>query len=69
MDKYQEMYDKLSDEMKAKVANCKTGEELVALAEKEGIELTDEQLDAISGGYHWVCDCDSLGGPGAGGNS
>ena len=50
MDKYQELYDTLSDDLKAKVATCKTGEELVALAEQEGIELTDEQLDAISGG-------------------
>ena len=54
MDKYQEMYDSLSDDLKAKVANCKTGEELVSLAEKEGIELTDEQLDAISGGSSWI---------------
>ena len=44
-------------------------DELVEFAKTESIELTDEQLDAISGGYHWVCDCDSLGGPGAGGNS
>ena len=54
MDKYKEMYDGLSDDLKAKVANCKTGAELVSLAENEGIELTDEQLDAISGGGDWV---------------
>ena len=56
MDKYKEMYDGLSDEMKAKVKECRTSEELIALAKTEGIELTDEQLDAISGGsYNWVC--------------
>ena len=57
MDKYQEMYDSLSDEMKAKVANCKTADELMEFAKSEGIELTDEQLDAISGGdSFWSCD-------------
>ena len=59
MDKYKELYDKLSDDLKAKVATCKTGEELVALAQSEGIELTDEQMDAISGGSFWSCDEDS----------
>ena len=53
MDKYKEMYEGLSDDLKTKVANCKTGAELVSLAEREGIELTDEQLDAISGGSIW----------------
>ena len=57
MDKYQEMYDSLSDDLKAKVANCKTADELMTLAKSEGIELTDEQLDAISGGdSFWSCD-------------
>ena len=59
MDKYQEMYEKLSEEMKAKAANCKTDDELVTLAKSEGIELTDDQLDAISGGSFWTCDEDS----------
>ena len=34
-------------------AKGKTPEEIVALAQKEGIELTDEQLDAVSGGAAW----------------
>ena len=54
MDKYKEMFDGLSDDLKAKVANCKTADDLIALAKAEGIELTDEQLDAISGGFNWV---------------
>ena len=53
MDNYKELYDGLSDEMKAKVANCKTADELMELAKSEGIELTDEQLDTISGGSFW----------------
>ena len=55
MDKYKEMYDSLSDDLKAKVANCKTADELTNLVKSEGIELTDEQLDAISGGVEWFC--------------
>ena len=56
MDKYNKMYEALSDDMKEKVTSCKTAEELIELAKSEGIELTDEQLDAISGGYDWICD-------------
>ena len=41
----------LSDEQIAKVKACKNSEELLALAKEEGIELTDEQLAAISGGF------------------
>jgi predicted RNA-binding Zn-ribbon protein involved in translation (DUF1610 family) len=40
----------LSEEQIAKVKACKNHEELLALAKEEGIELTDEQLSAISGG-------------------
>ena len=32
-------------------AKGKTAEELVELAQEEGIELTDEQLEAVSGGW------------------
>ena len=40
----------LTEEQIAKVKACKNHEELLALAKSEGIELTDEQLAAISGG-------------------
>lgn len=40
----------LSEEQIAKVKACKNHEELLALAKEEGIELTSEQLSAISGG-------------------
>ena len=58
MDKYKEMFDGLPDDLKAKVKECRTAEELVSLAKSEGIELTDEQLDAISGGVQWSCSGD-----------
>ena len=45
-----ELLKGLSDEQIAKVKACKNNEELLKLAEAEGIELTDEQLTAINGG-------------------
>ena len=40
----------LTEEQIAKVRACKTQEELLALAKQEDIELTEEQLEAVSGG-------------------
>ena len=44
------VFDSLTDEQKEKAQACKTDEELLALAAREGIELPDEALDAVSGG-------------------
>ncbi len=44
------IYESLTDEQKEKVKACKSMDELTALAAKEGIELPDEALDAVSGG-------------------
>lgn len=47
----------LSPELREKVLACKTPEELIDLARESGIDLTDEQLEAISGGSPWSgCD-------------
>ena len=43
-------FHEISPEMKAKAMECKTPEEIVKLAESEGYELTDEELEAIAGG-------------------
>ncbi len=45
-----ELLEGLSEEQIAKIKACKNQEELLALAKQEGIELTDEQLQVISGG-------------------
>ena len=45
-----ELLKGLTEEQIAKVKACKNHEELLALAKAEGIELTDEQLQTISGG-------------------
>ena len=45
-----ELLKGLSEEQIAKAKGCKSQEELLALAKAEGIKLTDEQLEAVSGG-------------------
>ena len=43
-------FEDLSPELKEKALVCKTPDELLKLAKQEGIELTDAQLETISGG-------------------
>ena len=45
------IWESLTDEQKEKAKQCKTMDELTAFAGKEGIELSDEVLDAVAGGY------------------
>ena len=45
-----ELLKGLTDEQIKKVEACKSPDEILALAKAEGIELTDEQLEAVSGG-------------------
>lgn len=40
----------LTDEQIKKARECKNSDEILALAREEGVELTDEQLEAVSGG-------------------
>lgn len=44
-------YQNISPELKAKAKACTSTEQLMALAETEGIELSDEQLEGVSGGW------------------
>ena len=46
----EELLKGLTEEQIAKIKACKNNDELFALAKKEGYELTDEQLAAVSGG-------------------
>ena len=43
------LFDSLTEEQKQKAKACRTMDELMALAGKEGIELPDEALDAVAG--------------------
>ena len=45
-----ELLKGLTEEQIAKIKACKNQDELLALAKEEGIELSDEQLEAVSGG-------------------
>ena len=46
----EELLKGLSEEQIAKVKECKNNKELLELAKAEGIELTSEQIEAVSGG-------------------
>ena len=45
------VYESLSDELKEKAKACKNTEEFVKLLGEAGIELPDEMLEAVAGGY------------------
>ena len=40
----------MTEEQIAKVKDCKNTEEILKIAKEEGAELTDDQLEAVSGG-------------------
>ena len=46
----EELLKGLTEEQIAKVKACKSREELLKIAKEEGVELSDEQLNAVSGG-------------------
>ena len=57
-------FDDLTEEQKAKARECNTPEDLMKLAAEEDLDLTDEQLEAISGGrtaWEDINDCDNYG--------
>ena len=45
----------LTPEQMEKVGACKSADELVELAKAEGVDLSEEQLEAISGGSWYNC--------------
>ena len=56
------LLESLSEEQIAKIKHCKNSEEILRIAKEEGLELNDEQLEAVSGGcgYH-TPDCPKCG--------
>ena len=50
-------FNELTEEQKAKVRGAETPEEILALAKEEGYELSDEELEAVSGGKKWGFVC------------
>ena len=54
-------FNDISPELREKAKACKTPEELFALAKREGHKLTEDEMEAISGGGHaanWNCSQD-----------
>ena len=47
----------LSPELRSKARKCKTPEEILELAREEGYELSEEELNAVSGGVKWSLWC------------
>lgn len=47
--------NELTEAQKAKVMAVKTPEELLALAKDEGYELSDDELDGVTGGWELPC--------------
>ena len=47
----------LSPELRDKARKCKTPKEILALANEEGYELSEEELQAVSGGVKWSLWC------------
>ena len=59
----QELLQGLTEEQITKLKTCKNAEEILTAAKEEGIELTDEQLEAVSGGNCFTdFDCPKCGG-------
>lgn len=46
----EKLFEGLTPEQKTALKNCKTKEELMALIDREGLDLSDEQMEAIGGG-------------------
>ena len=53
----------LSPELREKAKACKTPEEMLALAKKEGYKLSEEELAAVSGGGGWSKNDDNFCNP------
>ena len=47
--------EKLDPAVKAKLKGCETPEEILSLAREEGYELSDSELEGISGGWGRNC--------------
>ena len=47
-------YKDLTEEQKSKIVAAKSPEEILEMAKAEGYELTDEEIEGISGGNFWI---------------
>ena len=54
-------FNDLTPEQQEKAKACNTPDDLLAFAKEEGVELTDEELEAISGGSWDNCEDQTCG--------
>ena len=57
----EELLKGLTEEQIARVKACKNQEEILKLAKEEGVELTDDQIAAVSGGGCYSIHCPRCG--------
>ena len=50
-------FEELSQDQQELVRNAKTPEEIIKLAQEAGYDLSDEELESISGGMMWGDVC------------
>lgn len=51
-------YDDVTPELREKAKACQSPDELLALARKEGYELSEDELAAVAGGgTDWFYEC------------
>ena len=58
-------FNDISPELREKARACKTPEEMLALAKKEGYKLSEDEMEAVSGGGWSGCSSDVWYGTGA----
>ena len=58
-------FEDLTPEQMDKARACKTPEDILALAKEEGYELTDDELEGISGGSWCISVCNAQLGSGS----
>jgi len=46
-------FEDLTPEQREKAKACKSREEFLAMAQEEGLELSEDELDAVDGGVWW----------------
>ena len=57
----EELLKGLTEEQIAKLNECDSAEEILSLAKAEGVQLSDEQLEAVSGGCGGKSGCPKCG--------
>ena len=54
-------FKNISPELQSKARKCNTPEEILNLAKEEGYALSEEELQALSGGAEWRCTDQACG--------